>query len=89
MDSSLNPKDLRAFVGRRWDLVEKEKLRYVADRYKKGGPAAARLAAQRLFQRWRTLHPEVIDTETRSDDLAAHVALKSQLDQAGDAIRGR
>jgi hypothetical protein len=77
---------LRAFAQRRWDLVARQKRSFVAERYRVGGAAASRAAAQRLVQRWRTLHPEPV-AAIRVADLQAHVALKQKLDRAGDGIR--
>lgn len=88
MERVLKSEDLRAFVDRRWDLIEREKRDFLADRFRRGGPAAAHAAARRLFRRWRALHPEAICPKRRADDLAAHVALKRQLERAGDDIRG-
>jgi hypothetical protein len=84
----LKPEDLRAFVHRRWDLVEREKVRFLADRFASGGSSAARAAAQRLFRRWQALHANGISPERRAADLASHLALKQKLDRAGHALRG-
>jgi hypothetical protein len=85
----LSPEALRAFVRRRWDLVEREKREFVAERFRAGGPAASRAVAERLLQRWQSLHPNAPTAEMRAADLAAHVALKRKLDRARDGLRRR
>ena len=89
MDHPLKLADLRAFAHRRWDLIDREKLGFLADRFRRGGPAAARAAAIRLLQRWRRLNPDTVSPERRADDFTSHVALKRQLDRASDGLRGR
>ncbi len=90
MASPLKPEDARAFVQRRWDLVEREKRRFRADRYRTGGPAASRAAALRLLRRWKALGlADSNVAERREADLASHVALKQKLDRAGDALGRR
>lgn len=89
MYKSLKPADLRAYTGRSWDLVRREKLEYLASRFRKGGPAAARAAARRLLRRWRILHPDIICSPSRADDLVAHVTLKHQFEQSSHGFRGR
>ena len=88
MSISPKPTDVRAFVTRRWDMVDRAKLDFLADRFRTGGPLLARAAALRLFQRWRALHPRV-SPERCAQDLASHVDLKRKLDQTRDAFRGR
>ncbi len=73
---------LRAFAHRPWELVEREKRRFVAERYRAGGAAASWAAAQRLKARWRALHPEGSPPRMRDEDLAALVALKAKLMRA-------
>ena len=89
MNRPLKSADLRDFAHRRWDLVGRAKLGFLADRFKTGGPLAARAAAIRLFARWQALHPDTVSPERRADDLASHVALKRRFDQASHGLRGR
>jgi hypothetical protein len=89
MRKSLKAGDLRAYAGRPWELVGREKLEFLARRYRTGGPVAALAAAQRLVRRFTELHPEGICPIRREDDLAAHVSLKRQFEQARNGFRGR
>jgi hypothetical protein len=89
MYKSLDAADLRAYTGRPWDLVGREKREFLASRFRKGGPAAARAAARRLLRRWRILHPDIICSAGRADDLVTHVTLKHQFEQASHGFRGR
>lgn len=89
MDPSLKPSDIRAFLNRRWDLVQREKLRFLADRYREGGAAASRAAALRLLARFRALHPGPPVKERRAADFASHMALKKLFKQTSDAFTRR
>ena len=79
----MNAADLRAYASRRWDLVEQEKDRWRAHRYRQDGPAATLLASLRLRLRWRQEHGEPT-AERRDQDFAHHVELKRKLDGARD-----
>ena len=85
----MRPDDLRAYAGRSWDLVEKAKLRFRAERFRKGGPDASIAVARRLRERFRRLHPEGPTAEARKRDFDAHVALKAVFERAAHAFRGR
>jgi hypothetical protein len=80
---------LRAFAQRRWDLIERGKREFLAERYRDGGPMAARAAAARLLDRWRALHPDAPLPSMRAADLEAHVAFARKLDKARHGLRRR
>ncbi len=80
---------IRAYRDRRWDLVAREKRRFAAERYRRGGPEAALEAAARLRARWAELHPEGPAPESRAADLEHHVGLKRKLDRARHVVAGR
>ena len=84
----LNPIELRAFAERRWDLVAREKLAFLSQRFRAGGPTAAHAAAVRLRERFRATHTTV-RVDARAADLEAHVALKRKILRAGDGFVGR
>jgi len=89
MQRRLEPEDLRAFANRRWDLIARAKREFAAQRFASGGPNAARVAAQRLLERWKSLHPDAPIAAMRDADLEAHIALKRKLDRADRAFRRR
>jgi hypothetical protein len=85
-----SPEQLRAFAGRRWDLVADEKLAFLADRYRRGGSKGSREAAQRMAQHRAKLHPEGPSPQSRDEDLTHHIELKRKLDATAHVIfRGR
>lgn len=81
MDAS----EIRAFAGRRWDLVEESKVRARAERFRLGGPAACLRAAAELRERWYRLHPEGPSTRTREADFDHHVEVSMKLARIRDA----
>jgi hypothetical protein len=82
-------KEIRAYARRRWDLVATEKLRFGAERFRRGGPQAALAAASRLAERWAELHPGGPTPASRQADFEHHVALKGKLDQTRHVLAGR
>jgi hypothetical protein len=85
----MKPEDLRRFAERPWGEISDSKLRFLAERFERDGPAGALKVAQRLAARWRRLHPEGASRESRERDLEAHIALKSRLDRAHLGLRRR
>ena len=83
------PDELRAFVRRDWDLVAEEKLRFRAERFREGGPAASRAVALRLRERWSGLHPGDPAPARREADLSDHIALNRKLDKTAGVVAGR
>jgi hypothetical protein len=79
---------IRSYVERRWDLVEREKIRARAQRYKAGGPDAMLESARHLRDTWLRLHPEA-DPKLRERDYRDHLALKMKLQAIADALARR
>ena len=86
MSDDLDPDALRAYARRRWDLVAREDHRFRAERYRTGGPQAGHQTAARLLAHWRAIRPGGADPERREKDLAAHIALRRQLDRTRHAF---
>jgi hypothetical protein len=79
---------LREYASRRWDLVQREKDRARAQRFRSGGPVATWTAALELAQRWRERYGETTDGDARRvGDLAHHLELRRKLDRA--TVEGR
>ena len=85
----MNRDDLIAFVRRDWDAVERSRLAFWADRYRREGGGPARRAATQLFDHARRLHGAAIDERVRDNDLASHLRLRERLDRVARAIAGR
>jgi hypothetical protein len=85
----MDPKAIRAFVDRRWDLVEREKARVLAERYLREGPEMGLAVLGELRQRLRTAGTATYTSESRSEDLAAHVAFAQKLAQVRDGLARR
>jgi hypothetical protein len=78
-----------AFVNRPWRLVEEEKVRARAERYRAGGSGACFAAAQELRRRYERLHPEGSHVNHRQEDLAAHVHLARTFAAIADGLARR
>lgn len=80
---------IREFAGRRWDLLDDEKRRARAERYREGGPVACLEALGELRARFLRLHPEGPSEESRGRDLAHHVEQSERLRRVADGLRRR
>jgi hypothetical protein len=70
---------IRSFVERRWDLVEREKIRARSQRYQLGGPAACQRASAELWERFQSLGGGKAREQRRNTDLEHHIALARTL----------
>ena len=80
--------DLRAYAARRWDLVEQQKDRWRAERFRQGGPAATLAVSVALRERWRRLGGRSSDAQ-RQVDLAHHLELRRKLEQVSGVVGDR
>jgi hypothetical protein len=82
----VDPAHIREFARRRWDLLEVEKRRARAERFRDGGAVGAIEAANALREHFYALRPEGPTDASRRRDLAHHVALADKLRRVADGL---
>lgn len=85
----MRPTDLIAFARRDWTVLDRGRLAYWADRYRREGPGPARQAATLLYQHALRVGAPLHAERQRADDQMAHIHLRERLDRAARALAGR
>jgi len=80
---------IRMFVERPWHLVDLEKIRARAERYRVGRAAACVGAARELRDTWQRRHAADADPQRREADIQSHVRLARKLAAISDALPRR
>lgn len=80
--------DVASFARREW-ADRRQRLDYWAEQYRIAGPAAARRAADALYQHARAIGSSVFSEGYRAEDFAQHLRMREQLDRAARALTGR
>jgi hypothetical protein len=85
-DGTVNPADLREYASRgRWAILEREKDRWRAERFRVLGPQGTVAASLALREQgWRIAGAPT--EERRREDLAHHVELKRKLERVSRAF---
>jgi hypothetical protein len=85
----MKPTDARAFVERDWAGLAALKRAHLVERYRTDGAQAALRASSMLWEHTRCVRPDWPNARERAADLAQHIELKRQIDQAAHAFQGR
>jgi hypothetical protein len=85
----MDPDAIRAFAGRRWDLVAREKARSLTERYESEGPSMGLRVLAELRQRLQTLGTPPYTVESLREDLAGHVELAAKIARVRDGLARR
>lgn len=85
----MDPSTIRAFVNRRWDWVEREKFRVLADRYRREGPRMGLEVLAELRQRLKNAGRAPYTAESLEEDLSAQVAWAAKLARVRDGLSRR
>jgi hypothetical protein len=85
----VDPRTIRDFVNRRWDWVEREKFRVLADRYRQEGPRMGLEVLAELRQRLNNVGRAPYTVESLAEDLSAHVLLARKLARVRDGLSRR
>lgn len=80
---------MRAFVNRDWNAVAANKTSYWADRFRAQGHQPAWDAANALLADMRRVRLDYPTTDSRADDLHAHVRVCTALTRAAHALACR
>ena len=82
----MDPRDLKAYVARRWAAVEALKQEHWAREFAERGPEVTLAASWALWRHARSLDAEWPSDQQRREDLAHHIALKRAIDGAASAF---
>lgn len=85
----MDPDDLRAFAGRDFAAIAREKRAHQRRLFEREGSAGTIRLAGGLWAHMKSLDPAWPHPREREADLAAHVRLKALLDRAARAGCGR
>jgi hypothetical protein len=84
----VDPRHLRAYAARPWNLVAARKRAFWANARQDRGVLATFEASQALWVHMRRVRPDWPSAAERQADRAHHVALKRALDRAASALGG-
>lgn len=82
----MNADDIREFVARQREPVQREKLEYWAKGARSGRHKSALEAGRELFEHARAVLPDFPNERYLADDFNHHLLLKSLLDRASAAL---
>jgi hypothetical protein len=85
----VNPDHLRAFAGRDFEAIAREKRAHLRRLFERDGAAGTIRLARGLWVHARALDPAWPHEREREADLASHVELKALLDRAARAGCGQ
>jgi hypothetical protein len=85
----VNAADIREFVARQREPVQREKLEYWAERAGDRPRVSALEAGHQLFEHARAVLPDFPNARYLADDFNHHLRLKSLLDRASEALSFR
>lgn len=85
-NSSVEPREIEAFVGRDWEGAAALKASHWPDRFRREGWREVWNAAQSLLLHVRAVRPDFPSDRERDEDFEHHLTLKSRLDRAAHAF---
>ncbi len=84
----MDPNAIREFVGRRWDLVEREKSRLLRERFEREGTTMGLQVLAELRQRLDNIGTPPSES-ARSEDFADHLAWVEKLGRIRNGLARR
>ena len=80
-------RDIEAFLGRDWALLEASKTEYWAERKRRLGPAEGLRIADELRRHVLALRPDFPSEAERAEDIACHARVAEMLRRVGERRR--